>query len=122
MIHIRKACTALWGLLVLAATFAAAPAFAGDCAQWDVSGRWVLIQTNDTAVSLTLEPSANGYSYLEERGRLFQAWYSPSSVWNTLDTVEAEGAEPQRNMNAGLLAADRVRDGHRVIPAASRPA
>src|SRR5205823_12967485 len=28
------------------------------------------------------------------RGRYFQARYSSSNLWNTLDTVEAEGEEP----------------------------
>src|SRR5260221_7319429 len=61
-VAIRRACLALRALLALAAIFAAAPAFAADCTQWDMSGRWVLIQTNNTAVSLNLEPSANGFA------------------------------------------------------------
>jgi hypothetical protein len=42
----------------------AAPVLAVDagCAQWDASGTWTLVQTNDTAVQVTLRQDARGFS------------------------------------------------------------
>ncbi len=59
-------------LLVLAALFRAGVALAADagCDQWDVRGHWTLIQSNNTAVSVTLEPSGNGYSGQASFGRM----------------------------------------------------
>ncbi|WP_246669583.1 MULTISPECIES: hypothetical protein [unclassified Bradyrhizobium] len=63
MFGIRRASSALRALLALT-ILAAAPAFAAEsgCAHWDVSGGWTLIQTNDTAVSLTLQETKTGLS------------------------------------------------------------
>ena len=64
---IRRVSYAFRGWLVLAAAFVASPAFAQACQQWDMTGRWTLIQSNDTAVNITLAPAANGYTG--------QAWF-----------------------------------------------
>lgn len=67
---IRRASFAFNGLLALSAALAAAPAFAqAACQQWDMRGPWTLIQSNDTAVSVTLEPTGNGYSGQASFGR-----------------------------------------------------
>lgn len=38
------------------------------CSQWDVSGPWTLIQTNDTAVAVTLKPTPGGFTGLASFG------------------------------------------------------
>lgn len=63
MHDLRKASFALSGWLALAAASVTTPAFAQTaCQQWDMRGRWTLIQSNDTAVSVTLEQAGDGFS------------------------------------------------------------
>ena len=57
--------------LALAAAMAAAPAWAdGACTQWDASGTWTLIQSTDTAVSVSLDQNQNGLSGQASFGRM----------------------------------------------------
>lgn len=71
MFGIRKAPLALRLLVALATMLIAAPVFAAEssCARWDVSGHWTLIQSNDTAVSVTLEQTKTGLSGEASFGR-----------------------------------------------------
>ena len=57
MICSNKISAAVTVWLALGAALAAAPALAvdGGCAQWDVSGAWAAVQTNEATVSLTLQ-------------------------------------------------------------------
>lgn len=50
-------------LIALAAAGFATPAWAQQpCQQWDARGNWTLIQSNQTAASVTLEPAGDGYA------------------------------------------------------------
>ena len=73
MISSKQISTAVAGLLAVAASIVASPAFAdGGCAQWDVSGDWFAIQTNETFVLLRLQQTgaqfhgSASYDYFHE--------------------------------------------------------
>lgn len=73
MIDFRRFCLASGRSLALAAAMAAAPAWAdGACTQWDASGTWTLIQSNDTAVSVSLDQNQNGLSGQASFGRMVE--------------------------------------------------
>lgn len=64
MTHCDRASIACWNSFVISVCLLAAGASLADtvCLQWDVSGDWTFIQTNDTAVSLTLKQTEHGFS------------------------------------------------------------
>ena len=57
MIRNSKICLAFLGLFALGAFFILTPAYAapGDCMQWDVSGSWLMTQSNGTNVVMRLQ-------------------------------------------------------------------
>jgi len=62
------------GLIAASALLYMPSAEAADaaCTQWDMSGNWKLIQTNDTAVAIALQPTQGGFSGRASFGRMVE--------------------------------------------------
>ena len=62
------------GLIAASALLYIPSADAADaaCTQWDMSGNWKLIQTNDTAVAIALQPTQGGFSGRASFGRMVE--------------------------------------------------
>jgi len=82
MIYCHRASIARCSSLVVSACLFAPVASVADsvCSQWDVSGDWTLIQTNDTAVSLTLTQTEHGLSGYASFGRVVENKFFMCSI------------------------------------------